>query len=202
MLYDISADITKAAVYPGDPAPKLERVRSLEKGGDCNLSVLSCCLHNGTHVDAPLHFMEGGDSIDKIPLENFIGECFVLSVPPGPITGDYVERYFPTKYRRLLVKGGGNAYFHSSGASALAEREMLLVGIDSFSVGISGTQAAVHREFLREKTALLEGLVLSDVPDGEYFLMAQPVKIGAAEAAPVRAVLASGHIFWNGRRER
>lgn len=199
MLYDISRDILTADVYPGDPAPKLERVQTIDKDSDCNLSVLYSCLHNGTHADAPLHFMDGGKSIDKMPLENFLGECYVLSVPPGPITGDYVERFFPVKYRRLLIKGNGHAYFHESGAAVLAQRNMLLVGTDSCSVGISGSQARVHREFLREGTALLEGLDLSKVPDGEYFLMAQPVKIGKAEAAPVRAVLASGHIFWNGR---
>lgn len=199
MLYDISADMLKAKVYPGDPQPRLARVQTIDKDSDCNLSALFCCLHNGTHADAPLHFMDQGDSIDRLALEHFIGECYVLSVPPGPITGDYVERKFPVKYRRLLIKGNGHAYFHESGAAVLAERNMLLVGTDSNSVGISGSQARVHRAFLRENIAILEGLVLSEVPDGEYFLMAQPVKIGGAEAAPVRAVLASGHIFWNGR---
>ena len=199
MLYDISADMLKAKVYPGDPQPRLARVQTIDKDSDCNLSALFCCLHNGTHADAPLHFMDQGDSIDRLALEHFIGECYVLSVPPGPITGDYVERKFPVKYRRLLIKGNGHAYFHESGAAVLAERNMLLVGTDSNSVGISGSQARVHRAFLRENIAILEGLVLSEVPDGEYFLMAQPVKIGGEEAAPVRAVLASGHIFWNGR---
>ena len=201
MLYDISADVMRADVYPGDPSPRLERIRTLDKDSDCNLSVFSCCVHNGTHADAPLHFMDNGVSIDKMPLENFIGECYVHTVPPGPITGDYVEMYFPVKYRRLLIRGNGNAYFHESGAAVLAQRGMLLVGTDSNSVGISGSQAKIHRAFLREGTALLEGLRLSQVPDGEYFLMAQPVRIGGAEASPVRAVLASGHIFWNGRQD-
>lgn len=199
MLYDISKDIITADVYPGDPAPKLERVQTIDRNSDCNLSTLFCCLHNGTHADAPLHFMDGGLGIDKIPLENFIGECLVISVPPGPITGDYVETYIPNGYRRILINGGGHAYFHESGASALAEKNLLLIGTDSNSVGISGSQARVHREFLRENTAILEGLNLSEVPDGEYYLLAQPVKIGRAEAAPVRAVLVSDYIFWNGK---
>lgn len=189
MLYDISTDILTSPVYPGDPSPRLERVETIDKNADCNLSTLFCCLHNGTHADAPLHFMDTGASIDQMPLEHFIGSCYVLTVPPGPITGDYVERCFPRDCRRLLIHGNGNAYFHESGAQALALRKIWLIGTDSSSVGISPAQAKIHRAFMRENISILEGLKLSGVPDGEYFLMAQPLKIGKAEAAPVRAVL-------------
>ncbi len=191
MLLDISADITRAAVYPGDPAPCLSRVQRLEDGDFCNLSTLFCCLHNGTHADAPLHFVAEGKTIDQMPLRPFIGFCHVISVPEGVIDERVVRARFPAGCKRLLVKGGGRAYFSPEGARALAETGVLLVGIDAASVGAGDTQSETHRAFLTREIALLEGLRLEPAAEGEYILLAQPLRIGGAEAAPVRAVLAA-----------
>lgn len=191
-LYDISADLLTAAVYPGDPEPELRRVGVIGENADCNLSTLFCCLHNGTHMDAPLHFLADGKSAEQIAPERFIGMCRVVSAPPGAIAAGDVENLFPPTCERILIKGGGQTYFSADGAEALALRNPLLVGTDSGSVGFGCEQTAVHRAFLRREIALLEGLSLVGVPDGEYFLMAAPIKIGGAEAAPVRAFLADG----------
>ncbi len=188
-IYDISADILSAAVYPGDPEPRLERVETIGQGSDCNLSALYCCLHNGTHVDAPLHFLPEGETIDNMPLDAFLGECRVVEVPEGPITARIADEILPADAKRVIIKGNGAAYFSEDGALLAAGRGYLLIGVDAASVGIHGIQTPVHRTLLSSGTALLEGLVLDDVPEGAYFLSALPLRIGGAEAAPVRAVL-------------
>jgi len=197
VILDISADIANCDIYPGDPPVKIETERSMGEGAECNLSAIYTGLHNGTHADAPLHFVEDGMTIDEMPLEKFIGECTVLDVPEGPITGDYVERKFPRNKERILIKSGGKAYFHETAATELAYMKIKLIGTDALSVGTAGAQSGTHRAFLREDIAILEGLNLGEVQPGEYFLMAQPLKIGGAEAAPVRAVLVADYIFWS-----
>jgi len=199
-IIDISRDITNCALYPGDPEVKLSVVSTLAGGGNCNLSAIYTGLHNGTHADAPLHFIEGGDSIEKADLSVFIGECHVIEVPAGPITGEYVNKYFPSDAKRILIKGSGKAWFMESGAEEVAFSGVKLIGTDSMSVGTHGAQTGPHVAFLRENVAVLENLDLGEVKPGKYFLLAQPLKIGGAEAAPVRAVLLADFIFWSGNK--
>lgn len=199
-IVDISKDITKCEIYPGDPEVSLTQVSSIDKGSDCNLSAIYTGLHNGTHVDAPLHFIDGGESIEKADLSVFIGDCVVIEVPEGMITGEYVNNHFPQDAKRILIKGNGKAWFHESAAEEIAFMGVKLIGTDSLSVGTEGKQTGVHKAFLREKVAILENLDLSSVRPGRYFLLAQPLKIGGAEAAPVRAVLLGDMIFWSGNK--
>ncbi|MGI6773640.1 MAG: cyclase family protein [Clostridiales bacterium] len=196
-IIDISRDILDCEIYPGDPVPRVEIVKRISDGDSCNLAAIYTGLHCGTHMDAPLHFIDKGMPIDMLPLDAFIGECTVISVPSGPITGEYVEKYFPRSRERIIIKGGGRAYFHETAASELAIAGVKLVGTDSLSVGTHGAQTAVHKAFLREAVALLEGLKLDEVEDGDYFLIAPPLKIGGVEAAPVRALLISDYLFWS-----
>ena len=197
-IIDISKDITKCDIYPGDPDVKIEVISTLENGDSCNLSAIHTGLHNGTHADAPLHFIEGGDSIEKAEFETFIGECYVIEAPEGPITGEFVNRHFPEKAKRVLVKSHGKAWFLESAAEEIAYAGVKLIGTDSLSVGIHGNQTLLHRAFLRENVAIIENLDLENVKPGRYFLVAQPLKIGGAEAAPLRAVLLADMIFWSG----
>lgn len=196
-IIDISKKFFSCDIYPGDPEPKKEFVSRIEDGAGCNLSTVFACVHTGTHVDAPLHFVTGGDEIDDLPLEPFIGECSVIEVPAGVITGEYVDAHFPKKCERLLIKGEGKAYFMDSSAQELAERGLLLIGTDSLSVGTQGDQVAPHRAFLQNGVAVLEGLDLSGVKPGNYFLFAAPVNYDGLEAAPARAVLIDDYIFWS-----
>ena len=189
-----------AEVYPGDPEPYLDEVKEIKNGDSCNLTALYTCLHTGTHIDAPLHFIDRAEAIDKIPLELFIGECTVIEAPAGPLTGEYVEDRFPRGKERLLIKGRGAAWFMESGAYAAADAGSRLIGIDRSSVGVSGEQERTHKAFLERGLALLEGLDLTDVTPGEYFLLAQPVKLRGTEASLCRAVLIEGHLFWNGTK--
>ena len=198
-ILDISRDILKAPVYPGDPEGYLDPIESLREGGRCNLSAFYTCLHAATHIDAPLHFIDGGAPIDRLPLDIFIGECIVVETPPGPITGEYAEKYFPGKMcERLLIKGNGLAYLMESSAYYVSDSGVKLVGTDSPSIGNHGSNAVIHKALLGSGTAILEGLDLSNVKPGRYFLLAQPLKLSGTEAAPCRALLIADHLFWTG----
>ena len=200
-IIDISRDIARCSVYPGDPETHIEAVSRMADGAGCNLAKISMGLHNGTHADAPLHFVEDGDSIDKVDLDRFFGECAVIEVEPGPITGEYVEENFPNE-ERILVKSMGRAWFLESAATELALRGIKLIGTDALSVGTKGDQVAPHRAFLTQNIGILESLKLDNVMPGRYFLSALPLKIGAAEASPVRAVLIDSYIFWGGSNNK
>lgn len=196
-IIDISREFFSGEVYPGDPEPIVRRLAAIGEKSACNISAVHACVHNGTHADAPLHFVQGGDSVDKLPLEDFIGPCTVLNVPQGVITGEYVDRFFPKDCQRILIKGGGRAFFMDSAAEELADRGLRLIGTDSLSVGCKGNEAAPHKAFLNGGVSILEGLNLSDAKPGNYFLFAPPVLYNGLEGAPVRAVLIEDYVFWS-----
>lgn len=202
-IIDISNGLLSAEVYEGDPVPELERIKALSRGDSCNLSALYTGLHNGTHTDAPLHFMDGGMSVDRFPPEIFIGPCAVVEVSPGLITGAVVEEYFPRSAKRVLLRSGGRAHIHKSAAQTMADMGYLLVGTDGLSVEPpNSAEGETHRALLRQDIAILEGLDLSAVRRGEYFLIAPPLKLEGAEAAPTRALLVTDYIFWSGKPRR
>lgn len=195
-IIDISRTLVDTVEYPGDPKTKVDRVSTIEDGG-CNLTALYACLHTGTHADAPCHFIDGGDTIEDLDLYKFIGPCKVIEVPPGVISGEYINKKFPYKAERILVKGNGLAKFMDSSAYELVDTGICLVGTDADSVGRAGYQASTHKAFLQNGVAILEGLNLKDVEPGNYFLIAPPVKVGAVDGAPVRALLIDDYILWN-----
>ena len=196
-IIDISKDILKTPVYPGDPECRIEAVQDMRRGDHCNLTALYTCLHAATHVDAPLQFISGGADISKMPLDLFIGECCVVEAPPGPITGQYAEEHFPQNCERLLIKGHGLSYLMESSAYCVSDYGIKLIGTDSATIGIHGTNAVIHRALLSENIPILEGLDLENVAPGRYFLMAQPLKISGVEAAMCRAILIKDHLFWS-----
>lgn len=198
---DISKDVMTSAVYPGDPSPSLERVKKID--GECpyNLSKINMCLHNGTHMDAPLHFLPNGSDITEMDLDAFIGPCVVVEVNEEFITGAFVEEYFPRNAKRILIKSGGKATLHESAASELSHMGYILVGTDGMTVEPEGSDGRTHRMFMVDNVALLENLDLENVKSGQYFLFAPPVKISGAEASPVRAILVSDFIFWSGEQK-
>lgn len=200
-IIDISKDITACEIYPGDPAVHFERVCSMDEGETYNLTAMYTGLHNGTHVDAPLHFIADGDSIEKADLHVFIGECYVIEVPKGAVTGEFVNRHFPERAERVLMKSNGEAWLMESAAEEIAFSGIKLIGTDALSVGTENNQIAPHVALLREHVAVLENLDLSQVNPGRYFLVAQPLKIGGVEAAPVRAVLLADYVFWSGSKK-
>ena len=196
-IIDITKDLIKTEPYPGDPSPVLSVFSSFSKGDACNMASLTTTLHCGTHADAPLHFIPDGKTINAVGLDCFIGECRVIEVDTERITGDYVDRFFPKGEKRVLIKSGGKAYFDKTGAEEAAYYGYCLVGTDSMSVGSAEDQTGPHRALLGDGVAVLENLDLSEVKPGKYFLFAPPAKISGVEAAPVRAVLLDGYVFWS-----
>lgn len=196
-IIDISREMLRCPVYPGDPTPRLEAFSSLAAGDGCNMARLTTTLHTGTHADAPLHFLPQGRDIAALSPAPFIGACTVIELPEGPITGADVDRLFP-QAERLLLKSGGKAYFDRSGALAAAALGLSLIGTDAMSVGCEADQTGPHRALLGAGVCILENLDLSQAAPGNYFLFAPPVKIAGADGAPVRAVLLDGYIFWSG----
>lgn len=196
-IIDITKDLIKTEPYPGDPAPELSVFSSISAGDSCNMAKLTTTLHAGTHADAPLHFINNGNTINSVPLRKFIGECRVIEINEPMITGEVVDKYFPRGEKRVLIKSGGKAYFEKTGAEEAAYFGYELIGIDSNSVGSAADQKNPHRALLGEGVAILENLELSEVRPGKYFLAALPIKIQGVEAAPVRAVLIDGYLFWS-----
>lgn len=110
-IIDISRDALKTEIYPGDPLPHAEFVSRIGENSSCNLSTLFSCVHTGTHADAPLHFIDGGASIDEVPLEPFIGPCTVIEVPEGAITGEDINEKVPAEMRAPAHKGRRQGLF-------------------------------------------------------------------------------------------
>ncbi|MCD7872032.1 MAG: cyclase family protein [Clostridiales bacterium] len=193
IIYDISPDILKAEIYGEDTKPNLKRVSDIRGGCEYNLSDITMCLHTGAHIDAPLHFVENGKPVDELSVSQFVGRCVVASAN-GPVTAQWIERNLPWDCKRLLIKCGGNGYLMDNAVNELCRFNISLVGIDSVSISSSENEGSVHRELMYNNIAILEGIDLTDVKDGEYFLFAAPIKIGGAEAAPCRALLIKGII--------
>lgn len=187
-IIDISADPFTAPNYADDPQPMYKWIKRLGQDSEYNLSLMGMTPHSGTHIDAPLHYIEGGDSVEKTELEKCFGQCTVVSLT-GVLTGEDMDRLLPYCEKRLIIRGGGKASLELSAARVLTENKMLLVGIDSVSVSFDDQEESVHRELLSNGTLILENLDLSNAEDGSYLLCAFPLKLGGMEASPVRAVL-------------
>lgn len=196
-IIDISRDTLTSPVYPGDPMPTAKILTSLLKEDLFNTSAFSASSHAGTHIDAPLHCYNDGLPINALELDLFFGECTVVEVPEGIITGEYVERRFPRCRSRILIRGNGRASLHETAANQLVHQGVRLIGIDSMSIAEGDSSVKAHRILLSAGVPIIEGLDLSAAQAGSYFLSALPLKLGGLEAAPVRAVLISDHIFWS-----
>ena len=201
-IYDISQEVFGCAVYPGDPSPERKVMMSIKDGGVCNLTAFSMCAHNGTHVDAPYHFIDGGKTIDQVKLKKFIGYAYVASHEGNLVAAHVYDILHKAKeaaensgiedcdcYNRILLKG--DVTVTESAAEVFADNKILLYGNESQTVGPLESPMEVHKIMLGAKIVLLEGIRLSGVPEGIYLLNAAPINLGGADGAPCRAVLMS-----------
>ena len=203
-IIDISGIVNdKTTVWPGDAGIALNRILSIQSGESCNLSALNMGMHISTHVDAPLHFIEGGADVATLNLNKFIGfakvfclqtrDCIkasdlsVLDINMGDII------LLKTINSSLDMTGEFNkefVYLDEEAAKYLVDKKIATVGIDYLSVeNYYADNAVTHKLLLQNEIGIIEGLRLNDVPEGEYFLSCLPLKIEGAEASPVRAVL-------------
>ena len=193
IIHDISQEVFSCQVYPGDPAPEKKRISSMEEGDLYNLTAFSMCAHNGTHIDAPFHFLKDGKTVDAIGLEAFIGMAYVAE-HRGTVSGEDAVKILekakeqdPEAAKRILIKGP--AEVSSEAAKVFAAAELLLLGNESQTVGPEDAPMEVHLILLGARVILLEGIRLAEVPEGVYFLNAAPLNLSGADDSPCRAVL-------------
>lgn len=194
-LYDISQELFSCVVFPGDPAPKREKLSSMEDGALYNLTALSLCAHNGTHIDAPYHFIQDGKTVEQLPLSKTVGWAYVAQ-ESGFISLEDARRILkdaaainPEAAKRILI--GGKVTVTEEAARVFAEAGIDLLGNESQTVGPEDAPMQVHLTLLGAEIVLLEGIRLGDVPTGVYLLSAAPISLAGADGAPCRAILLS-----------
>lgn len=190
-IIDISQEVFSCKVFPGDPAPVMNRKLSIEQDDICNLTEISMCAHNGTHVDAPFHFIHDGDTVDKVGLDPFVGDCYVAhcegNVTAEEASGIMERAQAAEASERILI--AGKATVTADAARVFAQSNIKLLGNESQTVGPEDAPMEVHLILLGADIVLLEGIVLTGVPEGKYFLSAAPLNLGGCDGAPCRAYL-------------
>jgi arylformamidase len=181
-MIDITQELFGCRVFPGDTPPGFECV----KADGYRLTNMTLCVHNGTHVDAPRHFIDGGAGIDEIPLDVFCGDCTVADAG-GEVGAEQMREYIAGSKERLLIKG--SCLLTDDALELLSRSHIRLVGVESQTVSDPNAPKPGHLFLLERGVIPLEGLDLSEVAPGEYLLCAFPLKLGGADGSPVRAVL-------------
>ena len=190
-IIDISQEVLSCNVYPGDPLPKAEKLVSMEQGECYNLSQFTMCAHNGTHIDAPLHFIKDGKSVEDISLDYVVGYCYVIKHNGNMNAGDASIAIQKAKMAgagdRILISG--RVTVTEEAAKVFAEAGVKLIGNEGQTVGPADAPLKVHQILLGANVILLEGIKLKGVTEGKYFLNAAPLNIKGFEGSPCRAYL-------------
>jgi arylformamidase len=202
----VTLDPSTTPVYEGDAPMRFDFLKEMRKGDPLTLSAYSLGAHSGTHVDAPMHFVAGGASIDQLPLDAFIGPARVIEIPDDVQAIDAAElgRHEWRGAPRILFRTRSSArgwmttpsfhrdfaYIAADAAQLLADAGVRLVGIDYLSAEQFGAPAPrAHQILLGKAIPIVEGLSLVNVRGGDYDLVVLPMKVGGHEGAPARAVL-------------
>jgi arylformamidase len=197
-IFDVSVPIRPGMVtYPGDPKVSIERAKAIADGDPANVSRLDFGVHTGTHVDAPVHFIEGGGGVETIPVDVLYGPARVLDLTgvDGDVGAADLEAF--DLGERVLLKTTNSELWAlgefvedyvslaADGARLLVERGVRLVGLDYLSIG----DEDAHRALLEARLVPLEGLDLRRVEPGEYTLVCAPLLIDGSDGGPARVLL-------------
>ena len=191
-------------IYEGDPDVGLQRTASIAEGAICNVSRLDLGVHTGTHIDAPVHFIEGGVGAEATPLDALMGPAYVVDATG--VDADIDEETLgnldlPLEASRVLFKTPNSELWSlprfspdffgltEGAARALAERGLRLVALDYLSVAPKSDPAPTHLTLLSDGIVILEGIDLRNVEPGWYELICLPLLIEGADGAPARALL-------------
>jgi arylformamidase len=204
MVFDISPLISeRLQVWPGDTPVRREVLYDMDRGDHLTLSTLNATVHLGAHADAPSHYCRGAAAIQDRSLDYYLGPCQVIrpSARAADSIGPESIRVSIAAPRVLLATDTfpdpeyfqrNFAYLSPDLVDWLHDRGVILVGVDTPSVDrFDAIELLVHHRFLKHDMAILEGLVLRDVPEGLYELIALPLKLAGFDASPVRAILRS-----------
>jgi arylformamidase len=206
-IYDISVSVrTGGLVYPGNPAISITPQQAISQGAGANVSRVDFGSHTGTHVDAPKHFFDDGAGVDALALDVLMGPARLLSFSDAVMSVGEAELRASdlSGITRVLLKtrnsawlASGSTEFHADytylapdGAEYLASLGVKLVGVDYLSVEqFHSGHHKTHRTLLERGIVIVEGLLLSDPPAGDYDLRCLPIKLAGLDGAPARAVL-------------
>jgi len=202
---DISVSLHSGMVHwPYNPRVKIERLKDMDKGAVCNVSVMSLGAHTGTHMDAPLHFLKNGKSLDKLPLEATIGPARVVEIKDREmVRPDELRAHNLRRGERILFKTRNSSrcwktdafiedfvYISREAAQYLVDRGIRTIGVDYLSVGgFHRDGLETHRILLGAEVWIIEGINLSKVKPGNYELVCLPLKVLGSDGAPARALL-------------
>lgn len=190
--------------WPEDPAPHVYRISNINEGDVCNVTAIDMTAHTGTHIDAPLHFIRDGMSVDRMPFGATVGEARVVAIAdPNVITRAELREHSPQPGERLLLKTANSprvwvrgcflkhfVHLDADAARYLAECQVRTIGVDYLSVGAyQGDGVETHTILLSAGIWAIEGLNLSVVGPGRYELVCLPLKLIGADGAPARAIL-------------
>jgi arylformamidase len=198
-IFDVSVDIYNGMpAFPGDPPPNIKRVLSMPTDS-FNVSLMCTGTHIGTHVDPPIHFVAGGYTVDKIPLDHLYGHAVVVGLPEAEAVTAVDLKGVKADIILLKTKNSGlwdsgefhedYVYLDESAAKWLVENKVKTVGIDYLSIGKFDGGEAVHKILLGAGITVIEGLDFRKVEPGEYTLACLPLKIKDGDGAPARAFL-------------
>ncbi|MDB9883041.1 cyclase family protein [Bacteroidia bacterium] len=201
---DISVAVTSDLVkwpdsFGFDTAPMLEIAGDIE----ANVTKIEMDVHFGTHVDAPLHFLANGEDMSTMPLDKLVGRCYVLDCGSATVISEDIAKRVPNSAAKVLFKTTNSALWYdlthafkedfvginAKGATELANMNLDLVGVDYLSIQGFREHCDTHRNLLKEKVVLLEGIDLREVKEGWYDIYCLPIKLQNIEAAPCRAIL-------------
>jgi len=206
--YDISVPLKQGMNYlPIDPVPpKIYRLSDVDLGSKVTMSMLEIISHTGTHIDAPRHFIPGGSTISDMPLNATVGPARVIEImDPETIKAAELKKYNIKKGERILCKTRNSpvvyespkfvedyVYLDADAAAYLAERKIVLFGLDCITIGDYRNEHSVvktHQTLLQAGIYILEDCALGGVPAGEYELLCLPLLMYNGDAGPCRAIL-------------
>ncbi len=204
-IYDVSAPVRHAGlIYPGNPEIVIEAQQAISAGAGANVSRISFGSHTGTHVDAAHHFIDGGQTVDEIPLERLVGPAILIDVGESlaSVGAETLAGHDIGSHTRVLIRTRNSAFpdnpdfvrdytfLAPDGAQYLADKGVVLVGIDYLSIEqFRSGHHMTHKILLGKNIVIVEGLALAGPPEGVYDFCCLPLRLEGLDGSPARAIL-------------